>query len=436
MSFQLVFSLLVTITAIACYINHVYLKLPKTIGLTIISMLVSLGFIIFLDANNPIVKAASSIDFRDTVLNGMIAYLLFAGALHVNVLDLKKEMKAVISLATVSVLISVVIVATLVYWLAVFLNFPISYGHCLVFGALISPTDPIAVLAVFKQTKQVPKKMKMRILGESLFNDAAGIIIFVVLAGMFFYPNSHSDHITITHIMWEILIEAGGGIGLGLLFGWFAVWFMRRADNPEVAIFITLAVSSMGYYVAQALHTSGPVAMVVAGLIIGNSCSMRKNYSEETVRSLDSFWGIIDDMLNAFLFVLIGLELLEIKFHPMVILLGVFSLVIILIARYISVALPVLLIDRRTSWSYWRENTMMTWGGIRGGISIALALSLPIDTGGDIVSLAYVVVLMSILIQGSTFGRVVKHLFPTKESDSSSQENDTDPKAITKQPLI
>ncbi len=418
MQIHFLFSILVLITATASYINHVYLKMPKTIGLTILSMLISLGLIIFFHQDSAILNIVGSFNFSETVLSGMLSYLLFAGALHVNVVDLKKELKAVISFASIGVIISCFLTATLIYGLSHLVQYPLSFGYCLVFGALISPTDPIAVMAVFKETKQVPARMKMRITGESLFNDAAGIILFVLMANLVFHPASQTDHVQISDMIHTFLSNAGGGIGLGVIFGWLGTRLIHKADDPEVAILITMAISSMGFIIAAYIEASGPITMVIAGLIIGNN---NKTCSKRTKTVLNNFWGLIDELLNAFLFVLIGLEMLSIHFNPSVILLGLIGIIGIFMTRYISVFLPILIIDRNRNHDIWQETLLLSWGGIRGGISIALALSLPPE-GESIVSLTYIIVICSILLQGASFKRLINHIFKHKTDQISPEK--------------
>ena len=300
MNFQLIFGILVTITAVAYFINSNYLKLPKTIGLTLVTLIISIFSIYFLDKQINLTDVVTNINFKETVLDGMIAYLLFANALHINSIDLKKEFKSILSLATISVLISVFMIALLLYGLGKLFSIEIYFQYCLIFGAIISPTDPIAVMSVLKTTTQVPHKIKIRILGEALFNDAIGIIVFVLLANMYFFPDTGAHDFGIIYILLVVFSEAGGGILLGIIFGFIGVLFMRRSKSSELSILITLAIASLGYYCAQSLHASGAVAMVIAGLIIGRYCSKEKSYSPVTIQELDNFWEMVDNLLNAF----------------------------------------------------------------------------------------------------------------------------------------
>lgn len=409
MNYHILFSMLVVISALASFLNYKLLKMPKTIGITIITLIISIlvmvSFKFMPDQFARINNLLSGIDFRQTVLEVMLSYLLFAGALHVNTIDLRKHFLPIIYLASFGVIVSTVLTGFLIWWISGLLNYQISLAFCLLFGALISPTDPIAVLAVFKTTKSVPKKIKMRITGEALFNDAAGILIFISLLGVFL----HNKELSIGHISLEILHEAIGGIVFGGVLGFLVSKLLRNVDDKQVAITMTLAVSSAGYVIAQKLGVSGPISMVIAGLVIGRYMKKDK-FKARVVVALDSFWQLIDEILNGFLFVLIGLEMLTIEFHVQSILLGIIGFIVIFIARYISVSIPTLFSNIRLRKFYWRENILMSWGGIRGGISIALALSIPSDD--TVLSLTYVVVILSIILQGSTFKWIIGKVFP------------------------
>ena len=413
MTYHILFSMLVVITALASCINHKLLKLPKTIGLTITSLVISIFIISMLkyypELFNPISKLLSGIDFKETVLNVMLGYLLFAGALHVNVVELRKHFFPIIYLASLGVIASTVITGFIIWWISGLINYQISLPFCLLFGALISPTDPIAVLAVFKQTKSIPNRIKMRITGEALFNDAAGILLFVFLTSIFIHHNDTN----ISTITINVVREAFGGIAVGWALAFIASFILKHIDDPEVAILVTLAISSAGYLLAQNLHVSAPIAMVIAGLLIGSKMKSRA-YKKRTITALDSFWQLIDEVLNAFLFVLIGLEMLTIDFHPVAIVAGIVAFIVIIIARYISVSIPTLFKNIKLRRFYWRENLLMSWGGIRGGISIALALSIPSSEAHPIITLTYIVVIISILAQGTTFRLIVNKLFPPK----------------------
>ena len=349
-----------------------------------------------------------AIDFKETVLNVMLGYLLFAGALHVNAIDLRKHFYPIVYLASFGVITSTILSGLFVWWISILINYPIPLPYCFLFGALISPTDPIAVLAVFKTTKSVPKKIKMRITGEALFNDAAGILIFVLLMSVFVHHTGTST----SGITYHLIQEGLGGIIVGWILGAGVSILLKNVDDKEVAILVTLAISSAGFVISQQLGVSAPMAMVIAGLTIGSNMKKGK-FTQRTIVALDSFWELIDEVLNAFLFVLIGLEMLTIDFHFIIILAGFLSFIAIFLTRFISVSIPTLFLDIKLRKFYWRENLLMSWGGIRGGISIALALSIPSNGADPIISLTYVVVIISIIGQGASFRWLVEKLFPS-----------------------
>ena len=414
------FSLLTVVAAMMSYINTKFLKLPKAIGLIILAISFSALCAAFLKDDNFLVVALSSFDFKTTVLEGMLSFLLFANALHFNMIDLKKEIKAVFALASIGLLLSAATTAVLIYGFALLIGADLSFGYCLVFGALISPTDPIAVISTLAGNKTIPKRIKTRVVGESLFNDATGIVLFVVLSNIFFLGaggefGSHLDNnINYTWLLTkQISIEAGGGILLGYIFAKVALIFLNTNRDSETSIFVTLAVASMGYVIAHSLHVSGPIAMVVAGLFIGNSLSDSKKEHPKQVQKIDDFWMVIDNMLNSFLFILIGLELTSIPFNITAFWIGVAGIFIVTIARFISISIPITIVDKQLSKSSTKDNVLVAWSGVRGGISLALALSLP-DEGHMIVGITYTVVVLSILAQGSTLKLVLNWIYPPK----------------------
>jgi CPA1 family monovalent cation:H+ antiporter len=427
MSEYFLFSLLTVIAALMSYLNTRYLKLPKAIGLTILSMTFSVLCTSFLSDNNFLVEALSSFNFKTTVLDGMLSFLLFANALHFNILDLKKELKAIFALASIGLLLSALTTAILIYGFCMLIGFDMSFGYCLVFGALISPTDPIAVISTLAGNKTIPNHIKTRVVGESLFNDATGIVLFVVLSNIVFASDTGiAQHVTsnldyVLLIFKQIAIEAGSGILLGYIFARIALVFLHTNKDSETSIFVTLAIASMGYLVAHSLHVSGPIAMVVAGLFIGHSLSEGRKTCPKQVDKIDNFWMVIDNLLNSFLFILIGLELTSIKFNHTAILIGIVGIFIVTIARFISIAIPIALLDKKLTKGSAKDNLLLSWAGVRGGISLALALSLP-DEGHVIISITYVVVILSILAQGSTLKLVLNWIYPPKvESPYTSQ---------------
>ncbi len=414
------FSLLIVVAAMMSYINTKFLKLPKAIGLIILAISFSALCATFLSDDNLLVVALSSFDFKITVLEGMLSFLLFANALHFNMIDLKKEIKAVFALASMGLLLSTAATAVLIYGFASLISADISFGYCLVFGALISPTDPIAVISTLAGNKTIPKRIKTRVVGESLFNDATGIVLFVVLSNIFFFGSGGefgvhtSVGVNYTLLLTkQITVEAGGGILLGYIFAKVALIFLNTNRDSETSIFVTLAVASMGYVIAHSLHVSGPIAMVVAGLFIGNSLSDSKKDHPKQVQKIDDFWMVIDNMLNSFLFILIGLELTSIPFNITAFWIGVAGIFIVTVARFISISIPITIVDKKLSKSSTKDNVLVAWSGVRGGISLALALSLP-DEGHMIVGITYTVVVLSILAQGSTLKLVLNWIYPPK----------------------
>ena len=420
------FSLLTAVAAMMSYINTKFLKLPKAIGLIILAISFSALCAVFLPEGNFLVKALSSFDFKKTVLEGMLSFLLFANALHFKLIDLKKEIKAVFALASIGLLLSAAITAVFIYSFALLIGVDLSFSYCLVFGALISPTDPIAVISTLAGNKTIPKHIKTRVVGESLFNDATGIVLFVVLSNIFFFGAGGEFGIfanTGVNYTWlltkQIAVEAGGGILLGYIFAKVALVFLNTNRDSETSIFVTLAVASMGYVIAHSLNVSGPIAMVVAGLFIGNSLSDSKKEYPEQVQKIDDFWVIIDNMLNSFLFVLIGLELTSIPFNINAFWIGLGGIFIVTFARFISISIPITLVDKKLSKSSTKDNALVAWSGVRGGISLALALSLP-DEGNMIVGITYTVVVLSILVQGSTLKLLVNWIYPPKAEKKSA----------------
>ncbi|AJC48715.1 sodium:proton antiporter [Allofrancisella guangzhouensis] len=414
------FSLLTVVAAMMSYINTKFLKLPKAIGLTILSITFSAVCASFLNENNFLVVALSSFDFQTAVLDGMLSFLLFANALHFNMIDLKKELKAIFGLASIGLLLSAFTTAVLIYGFCKLVGFELSFGYCLVFGALISPTDPIAVISTLAGNKTIPNYIKTRVVGESLFNDATGIVLFVILSNIVFFGSGGEFGNTIdsnVDYLWlitkQISIEAGGGIVLGYIFAKIALVFLKTNKDAETSIFVTLAIASMGYLIAHSLHVSGPIAMVVAGLFIGNNLSDNKKSCPDQVKKVDNFWMIIDNMLNSFLFILIGLELTSITFNYTALWIGVAGIFIVTFARFISISIPITAIDKKLTKASTKDNILVAWSGVRGGISLALALSLP-DEGHLIVSITYIVVILSILAQGSTLKIVLNMIYPPK----------------------
>ena len=401
-----IIALLITLTAIFSFINYCTLKLPMTIGVMLIGLIMSLGLLALkplgLDLTIQASAILGTIDFNQTLMHGMLSYLLFAGALHVNLTDLANQKWLIASLATLGVLVSTAIVAVLLWFIMGLIGIDLPFLYCLVFGALISPTDPIAVLSILR-TVHAPKSLETKITGESLFNDGVGVVVFMLLSGIAF----GGADVTAGSVILFFLEEALGGAVFGFVVGGITYVMLKRVDNYQVEILLTLALVTGGYALAETLHFSAPIAVVVAGLMIGNHGRLLA-MSEITREHLDTFWELIDEILNAVLFVLIGLEILVITFKSQLLVAGGFAIVIVLIARFISVGVPVFFIRK------FRELTpgvtkILTWGGLRGGISVALALSLPTSAEREtILAITYCVVVFSILVQGLTIGRLIK----------------------------
>lgn len=406
MSITNIVAVLLTLAALLSFINYRYIKLPMTIGLMAQGLALSAAIILLDTIGVPLKPYADqligSIDFDETLMEGMLSYLLFAGALHVNLADLAKQKWIIATMASLGVVASTFIIGILVWLVLPLIGIELSFIYCLVFGALISPTDPIAVLGILKSVG-APKTLETKIAGESLFNDGVGVVVFLVLAGIAASGQVQSPD----HIFALFVEEALGGAVLGLVLGGIAFWMLRNADHYTVEILVTLALVSGGYALALAIHCSGPIAMVVAGLLIGNH-GRTLAMSERTREHLDTFWELVDEILNAVLFVLIGLEVLVLQLSANYLLAGALAVPLVLLARFSVVAVPVKV------FSIWREFSdnaikVLTWGGLRGGISVALALSLPAGEARDIIlPVTYIVVAFSILVQGTTVGRLFK----------------------------
>ena len=404
--FELI-AILITLAALFSYLNERYLGLPSAIGLMLFALVMSLALIALGKFGFGVEEQArsllGSIDFSKTLLHGMLSFLLFAGALHVNLEDLMQQKWFIISLATAGVVISTSIVGGLAWMVLQLLGLGIPFIYCLLFGALISPTDPIAVLGILKSAG-APKKLETQITGESLFNDGVGVVVFIVLLRI----AEGTHEVGISEVALLFAKEALGGALFGLATGFLAYWMLKSVDNYPVEMLITLALVTGGYALAEALHLSAPIAIVVAGLLIGNH-GRDLAMSDKTVEHLDTFWELLDELLNAVLFVLIGMEVLVLQFTPGYLLAGVLAILIVLFARMVSVAIPVGLLR------LWREFSpgvvkILTWGGLRGGISVALALSLPPGPERDVIlTITYIVVVFSILVQGLTISRLFAH---------------------------
>lgn len=403
-----IFSILIVIAAVFAYINFRFIKLPPSIGLMLLALLTSFGIIgvgiVWPAVSKNVIAISNSFDFSELLMGSMLSFMLFAGAIHIKMDLLKQEKLSVIIFSTFSVIISTFIIGTIMFYVLGIFNIQTNFLYCLLFGSLISPTDPIAVLGILKEAK-ISKSLEMKIGGESLFNDGVAVVIFITILQVAQTP----ENIHFSDVVILFLREAVGGIILGIAIGYIGFILMRSIDNYKVEVLITLAVVMGGYSLANFLHISGPLAMVAAGIIIGNH-GKEFAMSDTTIEYIDKFWELVDETLNAILFVLIGFELLVIHFIPTYILIGLITILVVLLTRYISVFLPAQIIKLKEQVTH-RTIIIMTWGGLRGGISIALALSLKPEMQKDLwVTLTYFVVAFSILVQGLTVGKLAKQL--------------------------
>ncbi|WP_405396174.1 cation:proton antiporter [Maribacter sp. Asnod2-G09] len=407
------FSIIFLIAAFFSYVNYKWLKLPSTIGLMILALstvvLITLTQNIFPAFYLYFCDVVINTDFRSLLMDGMLSFLLFAGSLHVNIDDLKKERKSILLFATFGVLISTTIVGFLTYYLAQSLSIELPLIHALLFGALISPTDPIAVMSILKKAN-IQKSLGVKIEGESLFNDGIGVVVFsglLIVARL----DENSNESVSSAIGELFLMEAVGGIVYGLILGYIGYRVIKSInENPQLAVLISLAIVIGGYAIASILHVSGPLAMVVSGMVIGNKINIASNKGM-TRKMLNNIWEVLDEVFNAILFVLIGLSIHLLKFDSLYLTLGVLSVFVVLLARFISVLLPYSLLKHEESKPI-KTVAILTWGGLRGGISIALALSLSEDFSAEIILyITYVVVLVSVLVQGLSVGKVAKKIY-------------------------
>ncbi|MBW2410021.1 MAG: sodium:proton antiporter [Deltaproteobacteria bacterium] len=411
-----ILAVLITISAAFSYINHRFIRLPTTIGLMAMALIVSLGLIILGPFGFGLEEGAhrllNSIDFDETLLHGMLSFLLFAGALHINLADLARQKWIISILATAGVIGSTFIIGFISQWVLGALGMEMPLIYCLLFGALISPTDPIAVLGIIKKAN-VPKSLETKITGESLFNDGVAVVVFLVLLKI----AAGAGEISAAAVVGLFLKEAVGGAVFGLLIGAIGYWMLKSIDNYQVEVLITLALVTGGFALADTLHLSGPIAIVVAGLLVGNHGRLLA--MSDTVREhLDTFWELVDEILNAVLFVLIGLEVLVLTLNREYIIAGIILIPLILMVRFVCVGIPVVVLKKIRTFSP-HVIKILTWGGLRGGISVALALSLPPGKQRDVIlTITYAVVVFSIIVQGLTMGKLVR--FSQRNAKGSS----------------
>ncbi|HDZ06277.1 hypothetical protein LCGC14_0148010 [marine sediment metagenome] len=405
-----IISVLVFLSAIFGYINARFLKLPNSIGLMLITIFFTLvvfgiGYIddTLINAERYII---TQIDFKSVLLDIMLSFLLFAGALHTNFEQLKVQRWPILVFSTLGVLVSTFLVGTSMYYLLQLLGMNISFIYCLLFGSLISPTDPIAVLGILKKAG-APKQLETKIVGESLFNDGVGVVVFLTI---FQLASATEVAVSPLDILELFGVEVIGGLVLGLALGWGTWKLMKSIDDYDIEVIITLATVMVGTLIAQKFHLSAPLAMVAAGLVVGNDTVRNSAMSETTETYVDKFWELLDILLNTLLFVLIGMEMLVLSFKTEYVIAGLLAIPLVLVCRYLSLLLPIKFFEKKLDFVP-KTNLVMTWGGLRGGISIALALGLSDDMHRDaFLVITYIVVVFSIIGQGLTVEKLIKRV--------------------------
>ena len=407
-------AILVGLSALFGFFNHRFLHLPHTIGLVVIALLASLS-IIGLNLILPsaqigqrVTDVLRQIDFNETLMHGMLSFLMFAGALHADFSAIKTSRLTIGVMSVFGTLISTFVIGASMWFLLGFFEFKFPFVWALVFGALISPTDPVAVLSLFK-TVEVPDTLQAKMTGESLFNDGVGVVLFTVVLAIALADEGHGGNIGPTEVIKLFFTEVAGGALLGLVAGYIGYRAMYGIDESSLEVLITLALVMVTYSLALSLHMSGPIAMVVAGLFIGNS-GVKYAMSEKTRDYVLTFWTLIDEILNSVLFLLIGLEVLVVAESIENLWFALLAIPVTLFARTFSVTIPI------TILSHWETFTkgavpILIWGGLRGGIAVALALSLPdIKYKFAILTITYGVVLFSIIVQGLTVKPLIKRV--------------------------
>ena len=405
-----IISVLVFLSAIFGYLNARFLKLPNSIGLMLITIVFTLVVFVIGYVDDTLINAEryiiTQIDFKSVLLDVMLSFLLFAGALHTNFEQLKVQRWPILVFSTLGVLVSTFLVGTSMYYLLQLLGMEISFIYCLLFGSLISPTDPIAVLGILKKAG-APKKLETKIVGESLFNDGVGVVVFLTI---FQLASATETAVSPLDILELFGVEVIGGLALGLALGWGTYKLMRSIDDYDIEVIITLATVMVGTLIAQKFHLSAPLAMVAAGLVVGNDTVRNSAMSATTETYVDKFWELLDILLNTLLFVLIGMEMLVLSFETEYVIAGLLAIPLVLICRYLSLLLPIKFFEKKLDFVP-KTNLVMTWGGLRGGISIALALGLSNEMHRDeFLVITYIVVVFSIIGQGLTVERLIKRV--------------------------
>ncbi len=414
-----IIALLFALSALFGYINHRFLRLPHTIGLVIIALAASLSLILAgqifpdLTVDDTVREALLEIDFYEVLMEGFLSLLLFAGAVHVNLTELAQRKWAIAVLASIGVLISTFLVGSAAWVICTLAGTPIPFIWALVFGALISPTDPVAVLGILKTVK-IPRPLEAKIAGESLFNDGIGVVVFTIILAIA-VGGEHAE-LSVLEIASLFVVEALGGALLGIVAGYIGYVAMRGIDEHNLEVLITLALVVGAYALALQLHLSGPIAVVIAGLFIGNH-GARFAMSENTRRHVFQFWELIDEILNSVLFLLIGLEVLVVGLHSEFAIQALLAIPAVLLARWIAVAVPISLLSIRAKFTKGAI-ALLTWGGLRGGISVALALALPnVGEKSVILTMTYAVVVFSIIVQGLSMKPLVRLVIQDEDPD-------------------
>ncbi len=416
-------ALMLTLAACLGLFNHVVLKLPFAIGLLVSGLMASL-IVATIDYVVPSInigvqasELVEDLDFPNTVLNGMLALLLFAGALQTDLSKLKERLVTIVALASVGVLISAVVAGFLTYAILQLLGIEVALIWCLAFGALISPTDPIAVLGVMKAAK-APKSLETKVIGESLFNDGTGVILFTIFVGVgaAFLQGGEAaanEAVSVSAVVRLLAQEIVGGIALGLVAGYVCYLGMKPIDEPNLEVMMTVATVFVIGAVSLELHLSGPLAAVSAGLFIGNRGRLNA-MSEAVANALDVVWHFVDEMLNALLFLLIGLEVFAIDGSKLYLIAGAVMIGPVLVARFVGVAIPIGVLRKLKHRLDAGTIRMLTWGGLKGGVSVALAMKLPAFEGRSVIlTMTYIIVVFSIIVQGLTVGKLIRRLYPT-----------------------
>jgi CPA1 family monovalent cation:H+ antiporter len=416
LSFFSLVSILISLAAVSSYVNYRYIRLPTTVGVMLVALVASLTLVLVGPYAGGFREQAatlvSQIDFNQVVLHGMLAFLLFAGSIHVNLDELGREWLTVSLLAVVGTIVSTCIVGGVTWLVLGWLGLDIPFLHALLFGALVSPTDPIAVLGIMKSVG-ASRQLEVQVAGESLFNDGLGVVVFLVLLQISGPDGAAGSgaaaplSIDIGAVGLLLLTEVGGALVLALAAGIVTYRMLKRVDNYQVEVLLTLALAMGLYAMADALHLSAPIAVVVAGLFVGNQ-GRAFAMTEKTREHVDTFWELVDELLNVVLFLLIGLELLVLPIERGWLVAGILAIPIVLSARWLSIAGIIVPLSRVKAQSKGAIS-VLTWGGLRGGISVAMALSLPAnDSRSLVLTLTYFVVVFSILVQGMTVGRVIR----------------------------